>query len=273
MRPGTVSAALVGVLIGFVTILVVTRPHRPTQAAAIVARPPAAAARPPEPRETPPLPADRPRSSVLFERNRAMPADPDLASEYEDLNVQYFSNILPAPQVRWESGLADLGPAIADGFSVLGLTDGRIILINPAVQHDPNQRRRALSHEMVHMAVWAQDREHGPVFQERLRELSLRGAFTGVVATDQEKDATLATLQRERAAIDMDERALLGDRESLDRTSQAAVDAYNERVHRHQAAIADYNRLIQQYNLMISYPDGLARERLAVRADGTLPGR
>jgi hypothetical protein len=162
---------------------------------------------------------------------------------------------------------------IADGFSVQGLTDGRMILVNPVVEHDPDQRRRALSHEMVHMAVWAQDTEHGPIFQERLRELSLRGAFKGIVATDQEKDATLATLQRQRGDIDAEERALLNDRESLDRASEAAVDGYNARVRRHQAAIADYNRLVGQYNLMISYPDGLARERLAARADGTQPGR
>ena len=37
----------------------------------------------------------------------------------------------------------------------------------------------------------------------------------------------------------------------------------------HQAEIAEYNRLIEQYNLMISYPDGLARDRLQTRADGT----
>ena len=270
MRPGTVSAAIVGVLIGLVALLMVLRPHRASEAAA-VASPPARAAAPARTvtDTAPPLPPDQARSSALFERNRSMPADPDLASEYDDLNAEYFTNILPAPQVRWESGLADLGPMIADGFSVQGLTDGRVILINPLVEHDADQRRRALSHEMVHMAVWAQDKEHGPIFQERLRELSLRGAFKGIVATDQEKDATLAALQRQRGDIDHEERALLGDRQSLDRTSQAAVDAYNARIRLHQTSIADYNRLVERYNLMVSYPDGLARERLAVRADGT----
>jgi hypothetical protein len=37
--------------------------------------------------------------------------------------------------------------------------------------------------------------------------------------------------------------------------------------------VAEYNELVAQYNLMISYPDGLARERLKARADGTLPDR
>jgi hypothetical protein len=273
VRSGVLSAVVFGALIGFLAVLTVLRPHPPPSAARATARPaaPAPALVPSEP--APPLPPDQTRSASLFDRNRSMPADPDLASEYEDLNVEYFANILPAPEVRWESGLADLGPLIAEGFSVQGLTDGRMILINPVVAHDPDQRRRALCHEMVHMAVWAQDMEHGPIFQERLRELSLRGAFKGIVATDQEKDATLAALQRERGDIDSEERALMGERASLDRTSQAAVDAYNARLRRHQSEIAEYNRLVGQYNLMISYPDGLARERLAARADGTVPGR
>jgi hypothetical protein len=200
-----------------------------------------------------------------------MPSDPDLASEYEDLNFEYFSNTLPAPEVRWESGLADLGQMIADGFTVQGLTDGRMILLNPAVERDADQRRRALCHEMVHMAVWLQDSAHGPVFQERLRQLSLRGAFKGIVATDEEKDAMLTSLMRKHAELEAEEASLRSARESLDRTSQSAVDAYNVRVRRQQDAIADYNKLVQQYNLMIQYPDGLARERLKARADGTIP--
>jgi hypothetical protein len=122
---------------------------------------------------------------------------------------------------------------------------------------------------MVHMAVWPQDTGHGPIFQERLRQLSLRGAFKGIAATDEERDEALAVLHRKRAAIDAEERALRADRETLDRTSQAAVDAFNARLRQQQAAVAEFNRLVEEYNLMISYPDGLARERIQLRADGT----
>jgi hypothetical protein len=155
---------------------------------------------------------------------------------------------------------------------VQGLTDGRIILLNPAIDHDADQRRRALCHEMVHMAVWAQEQGHGPVFQERLRDLAQRGAFKGIAATDEERDATLERLKRDRATLETEERALREDRERLDQSSRAAVDAFNERVRRQQAAAADYNRLVAEYNLMIAYPDGLARERIQPRADGTQPG-
>jgi hypothetical protein len=260
--------ALGGIGVGFLVVLTLLRPHpggvtaspsRPTRAAPALARAP----------EAPPRPPDEARSSELFRRNAGMPADPDLASEYETLNLEYFSNILPAPQVRWESGLADLGPLIADTFTVQGLTDGRMILVNPSVERDADQRRRALCHEMVHMAVWAQDTGHGVIFQDRLRQLSLRGAFKGIVATDEEKDATLAELRTRRGALEAEDQALTADRASLDRTSEAQVDGYNARVQAQQHAAAEYNRLIERYNLMVSYPDGLARERLARRADGT----
>jgi hypothetical protein len=280
MRSNVISAIVAGALIGFVGMLVLMRPHpspvsqaATPAAASTVAPADAPLVRAPASASGAAVPPDAARSSALFERNHAMPSDPDLASEYEDLNLEYFGNMLPPPAVRWESGLADLGPMIAENFSVLGLTNGRMILLNPAVEHNPDQRRRALCHEMVHMAVWLQDDGHGPIFQERLRELSLRGAFKGIVATDQEKDDALAGLKAHRGTIDSDERALVADRAALDRTSQAAIDAYNARVSRHQADIAEYNRLIEQYNLMISYPDGLARERLQARADGTTAER
>jgi hypothetical protein len=141
----------------------------------------------------PPRAPDEARSAQLFDRNRGMPSDPDLATEYEQLNLDYFKNILPAAtSVRWESGLADLGPMIAEDFNVLGLTDGTQILLNPLIERDRDQRRRALCHEMVHMAVWKQDTGHGPVFQSQLRHLAELGAFKGIVSTDEERDAALA---------------------------------------------------------------------------------
>jgi hypothetical protein len=224
-------------------------------------------------RTAPPPPPDRSRSAQLFDRNRDMPADPDLAVEFEQLNLDYFKNILPKTSVRWESGLAELGPLIADNFSVLGLTDGTQILLNPAIERDADQRRRALCHEMVHMAVWRQDNGHGPVFQTQLRHLAEQGAFKGIVATDEERDAALETLKRKRTALETEERALANDSPNLDRTSQSAVDAFNERVRRQRDGAAEYNHLIEQYNLMVSYPDGLARERLKPRGDGTVRDR
>lgn len=271
MRNGLVLIGVSGLAVGF-AFMYATLHRRDVDAVT-----PVAAAHAPAPKaalppvESAPLPPDATRSAALFDRNRGMPSDPDLAVEYEQINLEYFRNMLPRAPVRWEIGLADLGPLIADNFSVLGLTDGTQILINPSVERDPDQRRRALCHEMVHMAVWAQDNGHGPVFQTQLRHLAELGAFKGIVSTDEERDAALETLKRQRLALEATERALTTDRETLDRTSESVVDAYNARVRAHQQAVADYNHSVERYNLMVSYPDGLARERLQLRADGTRP--
>ena len=42
-----------------------------------------------------PPPADEARSAQLFERNRNMPADPDLAAEFEQINLDYFTPFEP----------------------------------------------------------------------------------------------------------------------------------------------------------------------------------
>jgi hypothetical protein len=273
MRSSLASTAVVGLIIGFVVMLMVMRPPRDgAQAVAVPVRAAASAvATAPVPLSTSaPLPPDGVKSSALFVRNHGMASDPDLASEYDDVNNEYFSNILPPPQVRWESGLEDLGPLIAENFVVQGLTDGRMILLNPTIEHNPDQRRRALCHEMVHMAVWLEDNGHGPIFQERLRQLSLRGAFKGIVATDQEKNAALDAIKREHTDLETEDHALQTARASLDRTSKTAVDGFNDRVRRQKDAIDEYNHLVEQYNLMVSYPDGLARDRLKARADGTM---
>jgi len=122
---------------------------------------------------------------------------------------------------------------------------------------------------MVHLAVWRQDEGHGAIFQDQLKQLALQGAFKGIVATDEEKDRTLAAIHSKRAALEAEEHALENDRGAIDRSSEASVEAFNARVRRQQDAASEYNHLIEQYNLMVSYPDGLARERLAARGDGT----
>jgi len=273
MRGSLVFVGLSGLAVGFVFMYASMQKRESASAARPVSAPAATAEAPSAAVPLPP-PPDESRSAQLFGRNHGMPSDPDLATEYEQINLDYFKNVLPAAtSVRWESGLAHLGPLIADDFSVLGLTDGTQILLNPSIERDPEQRRRALCHEMVHMAVWREDTAHGPVFQTQLRHLAEMGAFKGIVATDEERDATLDALKRKRTALETEERALQADRDSVDRTSQPAVEAYNDRVRRQQEGAAEYNRLVEQYNLMVSYPDGLARERLKPRADGTLRDR
>ena len=62
-----------------------------------------------------------------------------------------------------------------------------------------------------------------------------------------------------------DELSPMGEWSEVDGTNAARVEEYNARVRRLQAAAADFNRRVAQYNLMIAYPDGLDEERLARR--------
>jgi predicted SprT family Zn-dependent metalloprotease len=202
--------------------------------------------------------------------NSGLAAEPSLANEFDDLN-RFFDHRVPQTPIRWEERLDEMGEAIAPGFRVEGLTNGKMILLNPSLRRDDAQRRRTIAHEMVHVVLWNQHDEHGPAFQELLRDVGSRGAFTGIVATDEEKEALRRKLREQSAALESEERALVALRKELEAADQgdpgmdSRVQVFNGRVASHKAAVTAYNEGVAQYNLMISYPDGLDRERLARR--------
>jgi hypothetical protein len=242
----------------------------------------------------------------LLRLNTGLESDPGLAAEYQAVNERYFDSRLPAVPVRWEARLEEIGPFIAAGFRLEGVTDGQLILLNPALQQDPQKLRRALCHEIVHVALGDRSDGHGPQFQSLLRRLSDQGAFEGIVATEEEKEDLQASLRARAEEMDKETSRLREARSELDEAGaglKADVDDlnarmaraneqqsgwppesereaarlrgvqlqersadYNWRVQRLQREVDDFNRLVGQYNLMIAYPDGLARERLAPRA-------
>jgi hypothetical protein len=221
----------------------------------------------------PPKTAEQTLTEDLFRINETLPADPDLAREYQAFNAQYFDNRLPAVRLRWEPRLDEIGPLIADGFRMDGATNRRLILLNPAIRDNPEQFRRVLGHEMVHVAVVTEKEPHGPIFQGYLRQLLDKGAFTGIVATDTEKEQRRQYLQRREGELEREAASLAQTRSAIEqeaRAPDAPVDSinarittYNAQVRRHNDAVVEFNRDIEEYNQMVSYPDGLDRERLA----------
>ena len=265
------SAAVVLLLLAVaVWLFVRARPQPPPRmtpaqsSAPSMARPPSPAAAPAEPPPAVP-PADS-RTEELLRANASLEPDPDLLARYRDIDARYFGRALPAASLRWEPGLAEVGPTIAENFRLEGATDGHLIILNPDVRANPQELQRALCHEMVHVAVWTQDRGHGPVFQRFLRDLADQGAFEGVVASDDEKLALRSTLDARAAALRSEAETLRTARGEVDaapgslRTDRAV--AYNRRVEEYNASVADFNQLAARYNLMIVYPDGLDRERV-----------
>jgi hypothetical protein len=236
-----------------------------------------------------PASPDQAKTDELIRLNANLASDPALASEYQAINTQYFDGRLPGVRIRWEPRLAEVGPLIAENFRLEGATNGQVILLNPSLERDDEGFRRTLVHEMVHVATRDQDQEHGPVFQSRLRQLSEQGAFVGKVATEEEKQEMRRTIEGAVKDLEKAEVALRQTRAQLDADTtrvqaqpndpgaRAAVadlpnriDFYNSDVQRFNADAARLNRMIEEYNLMIAYPDGLDRERLSQR--GTLAG-
>jgi hypothetical protein len=205
--------------------------------------------------------------------NAPLPSDPALAQAYQTINARYFASRLPPVRIRWEPRLAEVGPLIAEGFRLEGVTNGTVILLHPALADDDRRFKGVLCHEMVHVALRDHTGPHGPEFQARLRALADEGAFDGVVATDEEKQqlkhslesrsarltTALTELGEARARIEADAGSL--SREALeDRTWE-----FNTRVRRHNEEAQEYNRLMERYNLMTAYPDGLDGERMRGR--------
>jgi hypothetical protein len=259
----------------------------------------------------PPTP-DEVRTQELFRLNASLESDQALADAYQSINAGYFAGTLPPVRVRWEPRLDEIGPLMAEGFRLEGVTNGHLILLNPAVRDDDAQLRRVLCHEMIHVATRDQEQAHGAVFQSRLRELSAQGAFTGIVSTEDEKQELhrsldsrareltkeIADLTRARSELEADaathQQEVDGLNARIAAASQRPADApsgperaaanarrerlqdrsweLNTRVRRYNESVAEFNGLVERYSLMVSYPDGLDRERVPRRAPLPLRG-
>jgi hypothetical protein len=218
--------------------------------------------------------AEQQRMDELMRQNETRASEPELADAYAAINVEYFDNRLPPVRIRWDEGLDPIGPLIAENFRLEGLTNGKVILLHPDLERDPRQLRAVLCHEMVHVALRDRPHTHGPEFQSRLRSLAERGAFEGIVATDEEKASLKASLERttRRLAGELADLRALQSRIEAESSSlprevvQDRVWDFNRRVRQHNEDVDTFNRDTERYNLMVTYPDGLDRERLAGKA-------
>lgn len=237
---------------------------------------------------------------AILEANIDQPGDPALAARFGRINTSHFGGRLQAIPVRWEPRLAEVGVLAGRSFTLEGMfghVNGHpVILLDPDLAGDVDALDRALCHEIVHAFLWTTGEastQHGPRFQAELERLAAAGAFTGILATQAERDSLRVWIESERSRLDsyatvertdaqeMDrERADL-ERAIADLQSRAARpdevdaltarrDAYNrrvtearERADRGRADVTELNRQIDRYNLMQSYPDGMDDEKMA----------
>lgn len=218
--------------------------------------------------------------AALLERARGGAGDPALNARFQSINETYFGGALKKASVIWEPRLEAVSVANGEPLTLEGLTDGQVILLNPGLAADERRLAATLCHEMVHVMLFAsggKSEDHGPAFQEKLRDLLARGAFEGVIATDAERADMKAQLDRGTADLDTEFQAI--ERESLDieaarpTLTADAVDSFNERVAAHNRrardfndSVAAFNQTAARYNLAIQYPDGLDGARVQARA-------
>jgi hypothetical protein len=152
---------------------------------------------------------DTDTGSPLQVRKRAMlqaaqnePGDAALELLSRELNVRHFAGALPSVKVNWRSDLdrLDLGD-----YRLIGMTDGKVILLDAALQNDEANARRTLCHEMVHvkfMAAGDRSANHDVAFQSELRRISEDGCFEAILATPEEMEALKAWVDSERERLD-----------------------------------------------------------------------
>jgi hypothetical protein len=235
------------------------------------------------------------RQELILKANAGKPGDPGLMERYAAINARHFGGVLSEIVVRWEPALADVGPLSGQDFSLQGMF-GRtgsqsIILLNPSLRDDARAIDRALCHEIVHAYLFAtgdRSTSHGPPFQAQLQRLAAEGAFEGIAADAGERarlrawlDAESARIDEERRAMDALEIEIRQTGADLDRDiaafnaraerpaaeaevlegrrtafNQRVLEA-NDRLQRDRDDLAQFNREVNRYNLMMAYPDGL----------------
>jgi predicted SprT family Zn-dependent metalloprotease len=220
-----------------------------------------------------------PEASLLMSA-RGAPGDAALNGRFQHINDMYFSGTLKSTPVLWEPRLASIGSDAGQPLTLEGATDGHVILLNPDLEADDRRLTATLCHEMVHVMLFAaggKSEDHGPAFQEKLRDLLAAGAFEGVIVSDGERAEMKAELDRGTAELDAEFHAI--ERESQDieaarpSISAATADSFNERVTAHNRRanefndkVAAFNQLAARYNLAIQYPDGLDGARVSAKA-------
>ena len=218
--------------------------------------------------------------AALLTRARGASGDPALNARFQSINDTYFGGALKKAPVIWEPRLETVSVANGEPLTLEGLTDGRIILLNPGLAADERRLVATLCHEMVHVMLFAtggKSEDHGPAFQEKLRDLLARGAFEGVIATDAERADMKAQLDRGTADLDTEFQAIEREGRDIEAARPAltadTVDGFNERVAAHNRrarefndSVAAFNQTAARYNLAIQYPDGLDAARVQARA-------
>ena len=175
----------------------------------------------------------------MLDASRDKPADPKLDLLFDQLNTLHFSGALPDVKVMWAEGLDrfDIGD-----YRLNGMTDGRIILIKPALMNDDAEVRRTLCHEMVHVKLVAAGHAstaHDAPFQSELGRVFDEGCFHAIRATAEERASLEEWIESERRRLDAARAQIDAQSSAIERGAdevERAFAALNERIRSANAA-------------------------------------
>jgi hypothetical protein len=238
---------------------------------------------------------------VILDAVRDRPEDVVLGRLFDELNARHFGGRLPDAKVMWASELdrLDVGDyrlnGMTDGKTILLKTalrdhdaDVRRTLCHEMVH-------------VAFIAAGRKQTTHEPSFQEELRRIFEDGCFPAILASPDEKASLKTWLDSERSRLDAVRVQIDGEGAAIKQETArvgALLAALNERIEsanasgsgwpaeadtaaaeRQRAALNDrivilnstiaanqgaqgeFNAAVERYNLMLSYPDGLAEDR------------
>lgn len=174
----------------------------------------------------------------MLDASRDKPADPQLDLLFDQLNTLHFRGQLPDVKVMWGE---DLDRLDVGDYRLKGMTDGRIILVKPALKNDDADVRRTLCHEMVHVRLITAGHEstaHGDPFQRELRRVFEEGCFHAIWAPPEEKASLEDWIDAERARLDAVRAQVEAEGAAIQRETDRVERAFAELNERIRAANA-----------------------------------
>lgn len=238
---------------------------------------------------------------AILNAARHKPGDPDLGVLFEALNARHFSGRLPDVKVIWESDLDGLDVddyrlnGLTDGQVILlkaALQDDDANL-RRTLCHE-------MVH-VAFIAAGNRSTTHGTRFQTELRRIFDDGCFHAIRASPEEKASLEQWIESERTRLDgaglqvdarcaavkleadriertfseLNERMARANaagsgwpgRDEIETAERQRTDS-NDGIVACNAAVTDlerdqarFNEVVERYNLMMVYPDGLAEDR------------
>ena len=173
-----------------------------------------------------PKPASAEQAMLDASRDKA--ADPQLDLVFDQLNILHFSGQLPDVKVMWAE---DLDSFDIGDYRLHGLTDGRIILIEPALMTDDAEVRRTLCHEMVHVRLITAGHgstAHDAPFQSELRRVFDDGCFHAIRASVEERASLKEWLESERTKLDAARAQVEAQSSAIERDTDRVERAFAE---------------------------------------------